>query len=55
MGPGFLLSPMACPGDGDSLVAEVGPFVGVVVSFDGLLAGQFDWGPGIPFVGIRSG
>ena len=39
VGPGFLLSPTACTGDGDSLVAEVGPFAGVVVSFDGLLVG----------------
>ena len=39
VGPGFLLSPTAWPGDGDSLFAEVRPFTDVVVSFDGLLAG----------------
>ena len=39
VGLGFLLSPTACPWDGDFLFAEVGPFAGVVVSFDGLLAG----------------
>jgi len=39
MGLGFLLSPTACPGDGDSLFAKVGPFAGMVVSFDGCLAG----------------
>ena len=38
-GLGFLLPPMACPGDGDSLFTEVVPFAGVVVSFDGCLAG----------------
>ena len=54
-GLGFLLSPMACPRDGDSPFAEVRPFAGVVVSFDGCLAGQFDWGPGILFVGIWPG
>ena len=38
-GLGFLLSPTACPGDGDSPFAEVRPFAGVVVSLDGCLAG----------------
>ena len=37
--PGPLLLPTACPEDGEFSFAEVGPFMGVAVRLDGLLAG----------------
>jgi len=42
VGLGFLLSPTACPRDGDSHFAEVVPIAGVVVRFDDCLARLFD-------------